>query len=100
MGDSPPLLLKLLLLVMGTEVLACLRTYLHYIGNPGAPNQIYSPKLRVLVERDPGGRRFCPARRDLNPSRLPKYPMTVVFDTSADNPRAVLGQKRRSKPWD
>ncbi|RXN21947.1 metallophosphoesterase MPPED2 [Labeo rohita] len=51
--------------------------------------------VRVLVERDPGGRRFCPARRDLNPSRLPKYPMTVVFDTSADNPRAVLGQKRR-----
>lgn len=46
-------------------------------------------------ERDPGGRRFCPARRDLNPSRLLKYPMTVVSDTSADNPRAVLGQKRR-----
>ncbi len=51
--------------------------------------------VRALVERDPGGRRFCPARRDLNPSRLPRYPITVVFDTSADNPRAVLGQKRR-----
>lgn len=51
--------------------------------------------VRALVERDPGGRRFCPARRDLNPSRLLKYPMTVVSDTSADNPRAVLGQKRR-----
>lgn len=47
MGDSLPLLLKLLLLVklvMRTEMLACLRTYLHYIGNPWASNQIYTPK--------------------------------------------------------
>lgn len=46
MGDSLPLLLKLLLvqLVMRTEMLACLWTYLHYIGKPGAPNQIYTPK--------------------------------------------------------